>query len=259
MTSFCKPASTNVLVNFHPSKMTATLRQTLEELSLEDATQSTDFDGSLYSECHFAHLKSIDQPSTTKSILKRARSSPTSFVCTKKSSYRALPVPDLNEIAKQAAATQESEDNTDRLARSVSFDEIQMRMYSQTVGDHPETSYGPPIALDWGYEEVDPVKVDTYEATRAKRRPLRHLVLSYHVRKHTLVWVYGHSEDELEEAARLRGRTQFRRGVTRCFLPCSKVEEAIQSAGRKAKRVVIRSKTLASKYTRESPEKLACY
>ena len=119
------------------------------------------------------------------------------------------------------------------------FNEIHLRFYDQCLGDHPSTSYGPPIALDWRYEEAEPIAIDEYEGNRGNRRTLRQLMVNYYARKNLLMWAYGYSEDDLKKATKEANKTAFKRSVTRYFLGVSKVEEVVRSAGRKAKRVVV--------------------
>jgi hypothetical protein len=50
----------------------------------------------------------------------------------------------------------------------IPFESVQMRVCHQTLGDNPAVKCGPPIALDWEYEEKSPaVQVDEHEGTRA--------------------------------------------------------------------------------------------
>jgi len=119
----------------------------------------------------------------------------------------------------------------------VSFDTIAIREYDQTIGDNPSVSYGPPISLDWSYSSEINVDLEDYETDRPPRRSLRAMRTNYYHRKHILS-LYGHSEDELKETKRMINKAKTQRFVTKYFLPVMKVEDAITSAGRKAKRIV---------------------
>jgi len=48
----------------------------------------------------------------------------------------------------------------------VMFSDIQIRMYSMTLGDNPSCSIGPPVQLDWNYEEYLPMDLQAYENAR---------------------------------------------------------------------------------------------
>jgi hypothetical protein len=128
--------------------------------------------------------------------------------------------------------------DTTKVKKSVSFALIEIREYEQTIGDNPSVSYGPPISLDWNYEQLEAVDVDAYEGNRGKRRTLPQLMMNYYVRKNTLIHKCGYSEEDLKRATKQAGRVQMQRAVTKYFLPYSKVEEVLTSGVRKAKRVV---------------------
>jgi hypothetical protein len=63
--------------------------------------------------------------------------------------------------------------------------EVKLRFYEQTLGgDHPNTSYGPPISLDWKYEEAEPIDFDEYEEEgRGQRRSMKQMMLNHYIRK----------------------------------------------------------------------------
>jgi hypothetical protein len=126
--------------------------------------------------------------------------------------------------------------------KSVRFESVSIRSYQQTLGDNPGVSYGPPISLDWDYEEHQNIDIDEYEFKRGfQRRTMRQMVVSYYLRKSILTREYGFSEDELVKAKKEADMIKIKRGVTNYFgIPMMKVETAIQSAGRKAKRIVKR-------------------
>ena len=47
--------------------------------------------------------------------------------------------------------------------RQVNWGSIRVRDYGRILGENPCCSYGPPLTLDWDYEEYEPLDVDTYE------------------------------------------------------------------------------------------------
>ena len=123
-----------------------------------------------------------------------------------------------------------------RKRREVSFDAIYIRHHPMILGDNPACSIGPPIELDWGYMHEEKHDLDTYEIGRRSRRRLRHLILSYYRRKDILLQA-GYEEDEIRSAERQIGKLKRQRKATGFFLPIQKMEEAVQSAGRKVRRV----------------------
>lgn len=176
------------------------------------------------------------------SILKHTHSSE-DFILTKKRLWKNLPPPDIEKIkaesserAMSASAPSSYSTAPPKRKSSVSFHEVELRFYDQTLGDHPSTSYGPPISLDWKYEEAEPIDFDEYEKERGQRRSMKQMMLNYYTRKNLLMWHYGHSEEEIKKATKASEKAKFQRGVTRYFLRASKVEDLVTSAGRKVKR-----------------------
>jgi hypothetical protein len=226
------------LIDFNPSKMASlSLEENLEELSLaEDLTTCTEdeSDDSSQAGNHFAHLKNIAQPDRHRPIMKTTASSE---VVPASHTKKMRQVSDLSALSTHK---EEPAPTMNRIRSSVSFHEIKVRYYDQTIGDHPNTSYGPPIALDWHYEEAEPIHIDEYEENRGNRRTLRQLMINYYTRKNLLMWTYGHSEEEVKKATKASNKASFQRGVTKYFLPVSKVEEAVQSAAHKTRRMVVK-------------------
>ena len=56
-----------------------------------------------------------------------------------------------------------------------------------TLGNHPCVSIGPPLSIDWDYEENEPQDVDEYEFDRVlSRKSQQEMYLNYYARKHIL-------------------------------------------------------------------------
>jgi hypothetical protein len=173
------------------------------------------------------------------SILKGTTSDPR-HLKDSKSAWKCLPKPNIDLLLRTCSepiqARNRSKDNR------VKFDKILIRSYSQTLGDNPSVSYGPPIQLDWDYEEHDAIDLDEYEDTHPTRRTLRQMVTSYYHRKNVLTWQYGYSEEVLKKAKKDAEKIKMKRSITLTFLPAMFIETAIESAGRKAKRLLGRGK-----------------
>eukprot|EP00934_Nitzschia_sp_Nitz4_P003514 Nitzschia sp. Nitz4//scaffold197_size40390//20741//21556//NITZ4_007517-RA/size40390-processed-gene-0.4-mRNA-1//1//CDS//3329540484//3504//frame0 len=183
----------------------------------------------------------FDHPGRVRRSILRVHSEPL-LVKQSRGCWKCLPKPDMDEIQKRASLRSlEPEEDRSHIRRSgVSFQDVIIRSYAQTLGDNPSVSYGPPISLDWEYHEASPVTLDHYENTRKPRRTLRQLVVSYYTRKNVLTWQYGFSEETLREAKKQVKKERFKRQVTQTLLPVMHVEAALESARRKTKRFLNR-------------------
>mmetsp|Transcript_29008 Transcript_29008/g.43830 ORF Transcript_29008/g.43830 Transcript_29008/m.43830 type:complete len:326 (+) Transcript_29008:243-1220(+) len=63
------------------------------------------------------------------------------------------------------------------MKRNVSFCQIEIREYEQTLVDNPCVTKGPPIGLDWNYEECGAFHVDDYELHRGANRRSRSMMM----------------------------------------------------------------------------------
>lgn len=174
-------------------------------------------------------------------------------VCTNKSSWSKLPVPDMNRVRMKRAESlcsffhlEETESvNSDKSNSKVNFQDITIREYYQTMGDNPAVSYGAPIQLDWDYEEQEPLDLDIYEAYRGKRRNNKEMHLNYIQRKALLKYKFGYSEEEIEEAQRgvskIHKQRDFSKAMQTKYRPLLKLEEMRESAVRKVVRKVGRT------------------
>jgi hypothetical protein len=180
--------------------------------------------------------------SVTKSILRR-HPEPIP-IDTNRKAWKVLPKPDMERLARIASnpAGGFFDKSQRRRAAGVVFKDVRIREYSQTLGDNPCVSYGPPISLDWDYEEFESVGIDEYERSRGQRRSLRQMILSYYQRRNLLAWQYGISKEELKLAKRRANKCKSERALTNYFVPAMMVEAALESVRRKAKRLVGKNK-----------------
>lgn len=141
-------------------------------------------------------------------------------------------------ILKKSAPSNETADSTrsgGTSRREVSFHTIHIRYHPMILGDNPACSFGAPVQLDWECIEEEKHDLDVYEVERRPRRRLRHLVLSYYRRKDILMQA-GFNEDEMRSSEKQIGKLKRQRKTTGFFLPIQKMEEVVQSAGRKVRR-----------------------
>ena len=192
------------------------------------------------------HAQNVEEAQPTRvsmvprsSILKKTLSEPIP-INPRRGCWKVLPCPDMTTLNRGASDPGDSSRGvqpTRKERLGVAFVSVHIREYSQTVGDNPSVSYGPPISLDWSYEEFEPISIDQYEDKRGRRRCLRQMILSYYHRRNVLSWQYGFSDEELKAAKKQANKIKFQRAITAAFLPAMTVEAALESAGRKAKRL----------------------
>lgn len=159
--------------------------------------------------------------------------------------WRRLPKLDISTIQQQRmnllrdrSVLQEGVRPISHRGGNVVFDSVKIRSYSQTLGDNPSVSYGPPIQLDWDYEDDAPVPIDEYEGERRPRRQVRELALNYYQRCNALTYFYGVSETDIKTAQKEVEKITRERNFTKMTLPYMFFEEVLESAGRKARRLV---------------------
>lgn len=116
----------------------------------------------------------------------------------------------------------------------VSFSSLNIREYKLTLGDHPSARSGPPMSLDWDYNNARVVDLDTYEKSRHPRRHRRKLKLTFQEREKILLEERGFSKDEVREAwaAAIEIRKQRKETNQRAKVN-ERMDEAWESASRK--------------------------
>jgi hypothetical protein len=170
-------------------------------------------------------------------------------ICPSRKSWKVLPQPSSSMNMKrvessasffhQQLSTPASPppDQQDTLSKSVSFSQIHIRDYDQTIGDNPSCAAGTPLSLDWDYIEKESLGLDQYEFNRPKRRSMRQMHLNYYQRKHILT-LKGHTEEEIKIGKDQAKKIKQQRSMTRHMLPLMKIEDMAESVGRKARRAL---------------------
>jgi len=158
----------------------------------------------------------------------------------KKESSTSLPSSPKGKCKKQV--------NIKRTSSSVSFNSITIREYDLTLGDHPDCSWGPPLSLDWDFDEVHEGCVIQYEEQRAPKRKPRQMVQSS-IRRKAYLKSIGYTDEDIEVATKNVGAARTKRFLTRKAVSVIPLESAFESACRKFKRVL--SKTAKEKKKRD--------
>lgn len=88
--------------------------------------------------------------------------------------------------------------------RTVSFNQIEIKEFKMTLGDHPSARSGPPVRIDWNSKPVIDrvVSLDEYELSRKplRRTSRKQLKLSYNDRKGILMQDQGFTQEEVNAA-----------------------------------------------------------
>jgi hypothetical protein len=186
-------------------------------------------------------------------------------VDTRRKSWKKLPAPNLDKMGnstrsvtsctESSCASSYDDDNDDissssqsrfsasladssRSPTRIRFESVQIRLYHQTLGDNPAVTYGPPITLDWKYDEMSPVKVDEYEGTRGDRISDSNKLFLSSMDRRRVLKNKGFSEDEIDRASLEAEKARKERAMTNALLPAMRVEEVLQSTRRKVKRLI---------------------
>ena len=202
------------------------------EWTTEESTDCTVCSREKYE--YFLPVQADEGESSTSSILK-PHSLPLSI--REEGPWKRLPNPDCSFIQKPRLSTRQHK----KQERNVSFDSVNVRLYAQTLGDNPSVPCGPPIQLDWMYEEEPPIGIDEYEGTRRRRwiHP-QQMALSYNQRQNILSYYYGHTMEEIKHASLLASKVRQQRNATNLIGKAFVIEEFLGSAARKTKRLITR-------------------
>lgn len=132
-------------------------------------------------------------------------------------------------------------------ARSVSFKTIEVREYERILGDHPDTTFGPPIAIGWAFVEHDAIDLDEYESQRNKSGIK---VLLAHTRRRILHDVYEYSEKELRKAELDVSRIFYQRSQTKTLGKFKESCEELREKATKSVKNIGRKLTKSVRFTR---------
>eukprot|EP00538_Stauroneis_constricta_P004223 CAMPEP_0119548408 /NCGR_PEP_ID=MMETSP1352-20130426/2334_1 /TAXON_ID=265584 /ORGANISM="Stauroneis constricta, Strain CCMP1120" /LENGTH=859 /DNA_ID=CAMNT_0007593677 /DNA_START=54 /DNA_END=2629 /DNA_ORIENTATION=+ len=198
-------------------------------LSTSDSTSPPSSGGKTYRRLSSINLESIDtsviapkiQPKPKREPRPPSSSSSSSFstaTTTQANSTSAQSQPQHEDAAMSSATTTTTTTTTTTMPSStqdaatttaaaatikpsVSFSSVHIRLYQQTLGDHPCVTYGPPITLDWNHIQIPPIDIHRFETFRTHRRAtqVNDLFLSS-VHRRTILQHAGISDHEINTA-----------------------------------------------------------
>lgn len=129
---------------------------------------------------------------------------------------------------------------------NIRFDDIEIREYCRTVGDHPSCSSGPPVTLDWKYNpNTKKYTVDDFEKKRGgRRRDNFEMILPRMARHDMLKKEWNVSQAQIAAAVRSTIKVKSQRRTTVNNLGrTSQVEELIEKVNRKVLRTLLFKKS----------------
>jgi hypothetical protein len=135
----------------------------------------------------------------------------------------------------------------------VSFDRIFIREFEITLGDHPDTTAGPPVTLSWHHKESYEMSIDDWESGKIKRRLGYELRLPANVRRRWLLEDKNIDEAMIRATMKEVTRSKSQRCMTFALLDTG-VENwqvVCESTLRKLNR--LRKKTIVSSRQKEDP------
>mmetsp|Transcript_2470 Transcript_2470/g.2512 ORF Transcript_2470/g.2512 Transcript_2470/m.2512 type:complete len:191 (-) Transcript_2470:250-822(-) len=123
----------------------------------------------------------------------------------------------------------------------VSFGDIEVREYDQTLVDHPGTTYGPSIGLSWDHSSAKILDLEAHECYRILHSPRRvgkALVMTYVTRRNILQHELHFSKEEIEKASSEAALIQKQRLISYARIPLESVDEVMESLKREVTQIV---------------------
>lgn len=126
----------------------------------------------------------------------------------------------------------------------VQFSTVDIREYEMEIGDNPSCSRGPAITLGWKVTKCELYRsVDAFDCKRANtRKDKAHRLIMSRQERELMLLENGFSRFEIADSVRKIIRTKNQRRQTVNNLPIARFEEAIESAGRKVKKMLVPTK-----------------
>lgn len=119
---------------------------------------------------------------------------------------------------------------------NVSFQSVEIREYSPTLGDNPSVSQGPPMTLGWDYDKAEKIPIDHYEKNKGRSRSSCEMVMPRFVREE-LLRNYGHSRRDIDQAMKEIKKTKKKRMETVQNMKYDPIFYAAERTSRQLKKV----------------------
>ena len=125
------------------------------------------------------------------------------------------------------SSTNSDEENDDASVH-VKFGQINIRKYDMILGDNPSCNIGPPVSLDWRYNEANSMPLEEYEDARGTRRKAYQMQIPP-VHRRRILERSGVTPDEMEYTEKQMKFIKKGRERTKMMLPFTKLQEAAET------------------------------
>lgn len=134
--------------------------------------------------------------------------------------------------------------------KSVRFSSVTIREYPMILGDHPDVTSGPPIAIDWYHEQEQVVSIDHHiDMTPLPRRDVRQMVMPAFIRTSICINA-GCTDCEMLERMQQNDIIREQRNITVRSLNSLINDEIKEKVIKKLKKVLSRTKRLRISLTK---------
>ena len=135
--------------------------------------------------------------------------------------------------------------------KSVRFSSVTIREYPMILGDHPDVSSGPPIAIDWYHEQEEVVSIDHHiDMTPLPRRQASQMVIPLFIRTAICINA-GCTDCEMLERIEQNDIIREQRFLTVKSLNSFVTNEIKEKVNIKLKKVLSGTKRLCSSFARK--------
>jgi hypothetical protein len=122
--------------------------------------------------------------------------------------------------------------------RSVSFGEVDIRVYKSVISDHPDCSSGPALGIDWPFLTLKTVTVDEWEARRPKRTRTPLQLMMSRLQRERILKSLGYDDKDFYASVREIQRVRDRRRRTYANVGNERIELIFEKAKKTTKRLV---------------------
>ena len=145
---------------------------------------------------------------------------------------------DSSTSLKSESSQSSSNHKSTKMKKTISFSTLEVRNYDVTLGDNPGVSNGPPVSLDWTYEDSKHICLEEYESLRPPRRSKEEMRLDSNSRQ--IVLSSRFTSRDLKAATDTAREIRMQRRKSYSISNMEPLQEVLESTERKMKRLLRR-------------------